>query len=94
MRRPADAVCGGAGMMDMIQIKDLRHVYGEGTPFASCALDGVSLSIKKGEFVGVIGHTGSGKSTLIQHLNGILKPTSGQIFFQGRDCLLYTSRCV
>lgn len=72
-------------MMDMIQIKDLRHVYGEGTPFASCALDGISLSIKKGEFVGVIGHTGSGKSTLIQHLNGILKPTSGQIFFQGRD---------
>ena len=72
-------------MTEMIQIKDLRHVYGEGTPFASCALDGVSLSIKKGEFVGVIGHTGSGKSTLIQHLNGILKPTSGQILFKGKD---------
>jgi energy-coupling factor transport system ATP-binding protein len=63
-----------------IKVKELVHVYGEGTPYETLALDKVSLSIEDGEFVGLIGHTGSGKSTLVQHLNGLLKPKSGQIF--------------
>ncbi|MGL6106848.1 energy-coupling factor transporter ATPase [Romboutsia sp.] len=63
-----------------IVVKKLTHIYNEGMPFASKALDGVSVEIKDRDFVGLIGHTGSGKSTLIQHLNGILKPTSGEIY--------------
>lgn len=63
-----------------IVVKNLTHIYNEGMPFASKALDDVSLEIKDNDFVGLIGHTGSGKSTLIQHLNGILKPSSGDIF--------------
>lgn len=63
-----------------IVVKNLSHIYNEGMPFASKALDDVSLEIKDNDFVGLIGHTGSGKSTLIQHLNGILKPSSGDIF--------------
>lgn len=63
-----------------IVIKDLTHIYNEGMPFASKALDNISVEIKDRDFVGLIGHTGSGKSTLIQHLNGILKPSSGEIF--------------
>ncbi|QIB68456.1 energy-coupling factor transporter ATPase [Aminipila butyrica] len=62
-----------------IQIRNLKHVYSEGLPFESVALDDVSFEIGDGEIVGIIGHTGSGKSTLIQHLNGLLKPKSGQI---------------
>ena len=60
--------------------KNVSFVYGEKTPFEKLALDNIDLTIKKGEFVGIIGHTGSGKSTLIQHFNGILKPTSGDVF--------------
>lgn len=63
-----------------IVVKNLTHIYNEGMPFASKALDDVSVEIKDNDFVGLIGHTGSGKSTLIQHLNGILKPSSGDIF--------------
>jgi energy-coupling factor transport system ATP-binding protein len=63
-----------------IKVKDLIHVYSEGTPYETLALDKVSLEIADGEFVGLIGHTGSGKSTLVQHLNGLLKPKSGQVF--------------
>lgn len=63
-----------------IIVKNLTHIYNEGMPFASKALDDVSLEIKDNDFVGLIGHTGSGKSTLIQHLNGLLKPSSGDIF--------------
>ncbi|MDR2770480.1 MAG: energy-coupling factor transporter ATPase [Clostridiales Family XIII bacterium] len=63
-----------------IKVKDLVHIYGEGTPYETLALDRVSLEIADGEFIGLIGHTGSGKSTLVQHLNGLLKPKSGQIF--------------
>ena len=63
-----------------IVIKNLTHIYNEGMPFASIALDNISIEIKDRDFVGLIGHTGSGKSTLIQHLNGILKPSSGEIF--------------
>ncbi len=62
-----------------IKIENLTFIYNENTPFESRALDNINLEIKDGEFVGLIGHTGSGKSTLIQHLNGLLKPTSGKI---------------
>lgn len=63
-----------------INFKNVSFIYGEKTPFEKFALDNIDLTIKKGEFVGIIGHTGSGKSTLIQHFNGILKPTSGDVF--------------
>lgn len=66
-----------------IIVKNLTHIYNEDMPFASKALDDISFEIKDREFVGLIGHTGSGKSTLIQHLNGILKPASGEIFING-----------
>ena len=63
-----------------IIIKNLTHIYNEGMPFSSKALDDISFEIKDKDFVGIIGHTGSGKSTLIQHLNGLLKPSSGEIY--------------
>lgn len=66
-------------------VKDLVYIYGEGTPYETVALDGVSFEIGDEEFVGLIGHTGSGKSTLVQHLNGLLKPKSGQIFVGGTE---------
>ena len=68
-----------------IKVEDLSYVYGEGTAFEQKALSGVSFEIKDGEFVGLIGHTGSGKSTLIQTLNGLIKPTSGKIYYNGID---------
>lgn len=71
--------------MAVIRTKHLSHVYSEGTPFVKMAIQDVNLSIEEGEMVGVIGHTGSGKSTLIQHLNGLLKPTSGKIYIDGED---------
>lgn len=71
--------------MSIIKVEHLTHIYSPSTPFAQTALDDVSLSIEEGELVGVIGHTGSGKSTLIQHLNGLLKPTSGKVFIDGAD---------
>lgn len=67
------------------EIKNLTYKYSVGTPFESTAVDNVSLKIEKGSFIGVIGHTGSGKSTLIQHLNGLLKPTSGEILIHGKN---------
>ena len=63
----------------------LSHIYSIGTPFEHKALDEIDLSIEKGEIVGLIGHTGSGKSTLIQHLNGLLKPTTGRVLLDGED---------
>ena len=72
-------------MAPILQVENLHHVYSAGTPFEHIALDDVSFSIDRGEFVGIIGHTGSGKSTLIQHLNGLLKPTSGKIILDGQD---------
>jgi len=69
----------------ILQIKDLNYIYSIGTPFEHKALDNVSFSLERGEFVGVIGHTGSGKSTLMQHLNGLLKPSSGKILLDGQD---------
>ncbi len=72
-------------MEPILQVKDLTHIYSIGTPFEHKALDNVSFSLEPGEFVGVIGHTGSGKSTLMQQLNGLLKPTSGQVLLGGQD---------
>jgi energy-coupling factor transport system ATP-binding protein len=69
----------------IIKAEDLTYVYGEGTPFVKTALDHVSLTIEEGEFIGLMGHTGSGKSTLIQHLNGLLRPTSGKIWVEGEE---------
>lgn len=68
-----------------IVIENLTHIYMPGSPFEKKALDNVSISIEDGQFVGLIGHTGSGKSTLIQHINGLLKPTSGKILIDGID---------
>ncbi|WP_315169176.1 energy-coupling factor transporter ATPase [Metaclostridioides mangenotii] len=68
-----------------IIVENLTHIYDEGMPFANKSLDNVSFEIKDGDFVGLIGHTGSGKSTLIQHLNGILKPSSGNIYINDFD---------
>ena len=68
-----------------IKIENLTHVYMPKSPFEKVALDNVSLDIKDGEFVALIGHTGSGKSTLIQHFNGLLEPTSGKIIVDGMD---------
>lgn len=68
-----------------IQVKNLTHIYNEGMPYESAALTDVSFEVDSGEFVGIIGHTGSGKSTLIQHLNGLLKPKSGSILIDGAD---------
>ncbi len=72
-------------MKPIIQVKNLSYVYSAGTPFEHRALDNVSFSLNRGEFVGVIGHTGSGKSTLMQQLNGLLRPTSGQVLLNGVD---------
>lgn len=68
-----------------IVIEHLNYVYMQGGPYETKALDDVSLTIHDGEFVGLIGHTGSGKSTLVQHLNGLILPTSGQITVDGMD---------
>ena len=72
-------------MAPILQIENLSHIYSIGTPFEHTALDNMNFSIERGEFIGVIGHTGSGKSTLMQHLNGLLKPTSGRVLLDGKD---------
>ncbi len=72
-------------MEPILETKALTHIYSPGTPFERAALSGVDLTVYRGEYLGIIGHTGSGKSTLIQHLNGLLKPTSGQVLLEGRD---------
>ena len=69
----------------ILEVKHLTHTYGVGTPFERSAVEDMSFEVERGEFLGIIGHTGSGKSTLIQHLNGLLKPTSGQILLNGKD---------
>ena len=71
--------------MAILETKDLIYRYSPGTPFEKTAIEGVSIQVEKGEFLGVIGHTGSGKSTLIQTLNGLLRPTSGQVLLDGTD---------
>ena len=72
-------------MEPILQIKNLTHTYGVGTPFQRSAVEDMTFDVYQGEFLGIIGHTGSGKSTLIQHLNGLLKPTSGQVLLSGKD---------
>ena len=72
-------------MNPILEVKNLNYIYSAGTPFEHKALDNVSFAVSRGEFIGIIGHTGSGKSTLMQQLNGLLKPTSGQILLDGKD---------
>ena len=72
-------------MEPILQIKDLTHTYGAGTPFQRSAVEHMSFDVNEGEFLGIIGHTGSGKSTLIQHLNGLLQPTAGEILLRGKN---------
>ncbi len=72
-------------MQPIIETRQLTHIYSEGTPFQRAALNAVDFTAYRGEYLGIIGHTGSGKSTLIQHLNGLLKPTSGQVLYEGQD---------
>ena len=71
--------------MAIIKTENLNYVYSEKTPFEKSALKNINIEIEEGEFVGIIGHTGSGKSTLVQHFNGLVKPTSGKIFVDGKD---------
>ena len=78
--------------MGIIKTQDLSYVYGEGTPFRKVALDKVNIDIEEGELVGIIGRTGSGKSTLIQHFNGLLKATSGKVFIDGEELFSDKSR--
>ena len=72
-------------MSKVLELKNLSYVYGTGTPFEKTAVNNLSLSIEKGEFIGIMGHTGSGTSTLVQMLNGLMKPTSGQVLLDGED---------
>ena len=72
-------------MKPILEVKNLNYIYSIGTPFEHQALDNVNFSVNRGEFIGIIGHTGSGKSTLMQQLNGLLKPTSGQVLLDGQD---------
>ena len=72
-------------MKPILEVKDLNYIYSAGTPFEHKALDNISFSVEPGEFIGIIGHTGSGKSTLMQQLNGLLKPTTGQVLLDGVD---------
>lgn len=71
--------------MSLLETQNLTYVYSEGTPFKKTAIENIGISIEKGELIGIIGHTGSGKSTLVQHLNGLLKPTSGKVLLGGED---------
>ena len=72
-------------MTPILEVKNLHHIYSIGTPFEHIALKDVSFCVDRGEFIGIIGHTGSGKSTLMQHLNGLLKPTSGEVLLDGQS---------
>lgn len=72
-------------MEPILKVVHLTHTYGIGTPFERSAVEDMSFDVADGEFLGIIGHTGSGKSTLIQHLNGLLKPTSGKILLEGKN---------
>ena len=72
-------------MAPVLEVKNLHYVYSAGTPFEHVALNDISFSVERGEFIGIIGHTGSGKSTLMQHMNGLLKPTNGSVLLDGVD---------
>ncbi len=84
MRCPA-AVFGERESDMSIIVDHVSYIYGADTPLAVTALDDICLQIPDGQFVGIIGHTGSGKSTLVQHLNGLIRATSGHIYFNGED---------
>ena len=71
--------------MSVITVENLCHTYSAGTPFEKVAIEGISLTIPQGQFVALLGHTGSGKSTFIQHLNALLQPTSGRVLLDGED---------
>lgn len=71
--------------MSVIETRNLNYTYSPGTPFRRDAIKDISIKIDNGDFIGIIGHTGSGKSTLVQHLNGLLRPASGQVFLNGKD---------
>lgn len=71
--------------MSRLEVKGLTHVYSKGTPFERTAIEDLNFTVESGGFVGIIGHTGSGKSTMVQHLNGLMKPTSGQVLLDGKD---------
>jgi energy-coupling factor transport system ATP-binding protein len=71
--------------MTVIETRNLTHLYGKGTPLEVAAIKDINIEIDSGELVGIIGHTGSGKSTFIQHLNGILKPEKGTVLLEGQD---------
>lgn len=72
-------------MSSILEVKNLSHTYGENTPFVNDAVQNVNFTVERGEIIGIIGHTGSGKSTLIQHLNGLLKPSTGEILIEGNN---------
>jgi len=72
-------------LSDILSVQNISHIYSAGTPFERTAIKDISLTIREGEFVGLIGHTGSGKSTLVQHLNGLLQPTHGTVLVDGQD---------
>ena len=72
-------------MSEVLKVENLSHIYSAGTPFEKVAIENVTFAAQKGEIIGLIGHTGSGKSTLIQHFNGLLKPTSGRVLINGED---------
>ena len=71
--------------MGKIELQNITYVYGKGAPYEICALDDVSLTFEEGKIIGLIGHTGSGKSTLVQMLNGLIKPDSGKVLLDGQD---------
>lgn len=77
-------------MTPILRLEELSYIYGRGTPFEKVAVDRITLSIPVGQFIGLIGHTGSGKTTLIQHLNGLLKPSAGRVLYEGED--IYRSK--
>ena len=83
--RPGDCPCGEGRCLSLIELKNVTYIYGKGAPYEKKALDEVSLTVNDSEITGIIGHTGSGKSTLVQLLNGLLKPDSGQILLDGKD---------
>jgi len=80
-------------LSNILETRGLTFIYGAGTPFERKALDNVEIQIKKGEILGVIGHTGSGKSTLIQHFNGLLKPTAGEVLLEGESIWDSKGKC-
>ena len=78
--------------MPIIEVKNLSFVYGKGTPLERIALNNINMSVERGEFIGIIGHTGSGKSTFVKHLNGLISPTEGKVFIDGVDIFADTKR--